>query len=152
MSVAIPEQPGSFLRLYALLHPRNVTEFSYRRNGSEQANVIVSLHALAGKMLEEDRADVVSFLQKEGFKVTDFSSNELAKAHVRHLAGGRVISSAEAGTTKRSTITSESEWPSADSPFVELVYRFEFPEAPGALNRFLTTIKSFNQVWFDAMS
>lgn len=168
MSVGIPEQPGAFLQLYALLYPRNVTEFSYRHNGTSQANIIVSLQGLSGKDVADDRSVVITLLQSSGFSVTDLSNNELAKAHARHLAGGRIVHPSVLGglegtesnrdeVGRTSTIgtaegddstssRSSSNHRGDTEDFVELVYRFEFPEAPGALNKFLTTIKSFNQV------
>ena len=133
MSVAIPEQPGSFRILHSLLHPRNITEFSYRHNGSGSANVFVSLQLLSGKKQDEDRTFVSKLLASKGYHVSDLSRNEMAKAHARHLVGGRALES----------IVSSDD----NKKMQELVYRFEFPEAPGALDRFLTTVAKFNQGW-----
>ena len=133
MSVAIPEQPGSFRMLHSLLHPRNITEFSYRHNGSGSANVFVSLQLLSGKKQDEDKSFVSKLLASKGYPVTDLSRNEMAKAHARHLVGGRGLES----------IVSSDD----NKKMQELVYRFEFPEAPGALDRFLTTVAKFNQGW-----
>jgi len=133
MSVAIPEQPGSFRMLHSLLHPRNITEFSYRHNGSGSANVFVSLQLLPGKKQDEDRNFVSTLLASKGYHVSDLSRNEMAKAHARHLVGGRGLES----------IVSSDD----NKKMQELVYRFEFPEAPGALDRFLTTVAKFNQGW-----
>lgn len=127
MAVTIPEKPGSFLSLYKLIHPRNITEFSYRHNGSSTANVILSFHAQAGKTMESDKQIVQTTLEKNGFPTIDLSDNELAKAHVRHLAGGRAVTS----------------WINCS----EVIYRFEFPESPGALDKFLRTLYHFNPGW-----
>lgn len=127
LSVTIPERPGSFLSLYKLLHPRNVTEFSYRHNGSETASVILSFHALAGKTIEQDKVFVQKELERHQFPTMDLSDNEMAKAHARHLAGGRAINAWGTQT--------------------ELLYRFEFPEAPGALDKFLQTLYNCNPGW-----
>jgi threonine dehydratase len=129
MSITIPEQPGAFLALYKLLYPRNVTEFSYRHNGCNTANVIVSLQAIPGKSIEEDKQNVLQALKSKAYHAEDLSDNEMAKAHARHLAGGRAL----------------SDWKQAN--ISELIYRFEFPEAPGALDKFLHTLNHFNQGW-----
>ena len=130
MAVAIPEKAGSFRKLYKRIYPRNVTEFIYRHNGSSKANVFVSFQALSGHSSQQDKEAVCKDLITEGYIVTDLSSNEMAKSHARHLAGGRATSD----------ILNDTE-------IKELVFRFEFPEAPGALNKFLDTINQFNQGW-----
>ena len=125
MAVTIPEQPGSFRELYSLVYPRNVTEFSYRQNGnlSHEADVILSFQGKQGKNIDDDRKDILYELSCNGYKCIDLSRNELAKSHARHLSGGR------AGIEG------------------EVLYRFEFPEAPGALNKFLHTLNYHNQGW-----
>ena len=130
MAVGIPEKPGSFKLLYDLIKPRNVTEFSYRAAGGQQASVFMSVQAMPGTSLEEDRPNLHEKLLAEDYMVTDLSSNEMAKAHARHLAGGR-----PKGECLR------------DAGIVEVVYRFEFPEAPGALDRFLDTLQHNNPGW-----
>lgn len=130
MSVAIPEKAGSFRKLYKRIYPRNVTEFIYRHNGCSKANVFVSFQALSGQSSQQDKEAVYKDLIGEGYIVTDLSSNEMAKSHARHLAGGRATSDVL-----------------NDTEVKELVFRFEFPEAPGALNKFLDTINQFNQGW-----
>ena len=127
VSVAIPEKPGAFRELYSVIYPRNVTEFSYRCNGTSRANVFVSYQSVSGRSLDEDKPILANALTARGYEVTDLSDNEMAKAHARHLAGGRrggVVMSNDAH---------------------ELLYRFEFPEAPGALDRFLHTLNHCNQ-------
>jgi len=115
IKVSIPEKSGAFRALYNLIWPRNVTEFSYRFNStSPVANVILSFQPVPKH--PADFSDVMAELTSQGYDAQDLSDNELAKAHARHLAGGR----AEA----------------AD----ERLFRFEFPESPGALRRFLTAL------------
>ena len=109
-AVTIPERPGSFKAFCSLLGPRNVTEFNYRYADPGQAQVFVGVEVKSRR----ERAELVRLLQKAGLAAQDFTDNEMAKLHVRHLVGGRA--------------------PSVDD---EIVYRFEFPERPGALMRFL---------------
>jgi threonine dehydratase len=110
LAVTIPERPGSFRRFCQLIGRRNVTEFNYRFHDPAEAHVFVGLQV-------EGRAEVralVRSLRAAGLEARDFSDNELAKLHVRHMVGGR-------------------------SPEVEheVLYRFQFPERPGALMQFL---------------
>lgn len=114
LAVVIPEQPGSFLRFCESLGSRAVTEFKYRHSGSQAAQIFVSF-SLSGGHAEKDA--VVGKLRADGYSVTDMTSNEMAKLHVRYMVGGH------AGGLPN-----------------ELLYRFEFPERPGALLRFLTAI------------
>lgn len=147
---------GSFRELHSLLHPRNITEFSYRHNGTKIANVIVSFQALTGKKIEVDRAFIISTLDTKGFSVTDLSDNEMAKSHARHLAGGRRAYVSEFEEFQRRNGRGETLDPPYSSnhdtttptnhAFQEVLYRFEFPEAPGALNKFLDTIEKFNKI------
>ena len=118
LAVEIPEIPGAFRKLYSHIYPRNVTEFSYRfHNGEGNANIIISFQARTGSVKQDDAEIVKSALAEAGYGVADLNGNEMAKAHVRHLAGGR-----------SSAVTDER------------LVRFEFPEAPGALNNFLTKL------------
>lgn len=146
------------------MHPRNITEFSYRHNGSATANVIVSFQALTGKKIEEDKVNISAVLGTNGFSVTDLSNNEMAKSHARHLAGGRrahvaefeefqkqIASESESGHSVEIVFTdvphtTESSAKPTVCDFEEVLYRFEFPEAPGALNKFLDTIQKFNKI------
>jgi threonine dehydratase len=136
LSVTIPERAGAFRALYQLLHPRNVTEFSYRHNASSEANVIVSFQALSGKAIDVDKAAILAALRQNNYAVEDLSDNEMAKAHARHLAGGRAVHNLPTAVMEL-----------AGGNVSELVYRFEFPEAPGALDKFLHTLNHFNQGW-----
>ena len=117
LAVTIAEQPGSFRQFCSLLGPRNVTEFNYRYSDPRRAHVFVGVQV-------RDRSEIralVARLRKHGLPTRDLSDNEMAKLHVRHLVGGR-----------------------APSVRNELLYRFEFPERPGALMNFL---KSMGQDW-----
>ena len=117
LAVTIPERPGSFRQFCALLGPRNVTEFNYRYADARHAHVFVGVQV-------HDRGEIralVARLRKHGLPTQDMSDNEMAKLHVRHLVGGR-----------------------APSVSNELLYRFEFPERPGALMNFL---KTMGQEW-----
>jgi len=110
LAVTIPERPGSFKRFCALIGTRNVTEFNYRYADPDCARVFVGL-----SIHNRDETQIlVRHLQRHGLATEDFSENEMAKLHIRHMVGGH-------------------------SPRVkdEMVYRFEFPERPGALMNFL---------------
>ncbi len=112
-AVSIPEARGSFLRLCELIGARAVTEFNYRVSNAEEAHLLVGL---AINDSHEAAALARDFKQK-GLKAVDLSDDELAKSHIRHLVGGR--SSLATG---------------------ERLYRFVFPERPGALLRFLVSM------------
>jgi threonine dehydratase len=113
-AVVIPEQPGSFLRFCESLGKRSVTEFNYRYAGPGSAQIFVGL-GLTGGHGEKDR--VAGQLRAAGFTVTDMTDDEMAKLHVRYMVGGH-----------------------ARGLEHELLYRFEFPERPGALLKFLQAI------------
>jgi threonine dehydratase len=115
LGVTIPEKPGSFRQLCALLGKRSVTEFNYRYADDRAAHVFLGV-SVAGRD-ETDR--LIASLGRHGMKTVDLSDNETAKLHVRHLVGGRALSGTE-----------------------EMLYRFEFPERPGALMNFLTRMGS----------
>ena len=148
MSVSIPERAGAIREFYKLIYPRNVTELSYRWSDPKNADIIVSLQTLKGHTIEEDKVEVLSTLTNRGYKVLDFSDNELAKAHIRHLAGGRP--GRDLYAHKNGISYADEHGNSAlvgNSDRVEKVYRFEFPEAPGALGKFLFTLTDFNRDW-----
>ncbi len=115
LAVTIPERPGSFRKFCATLGARSVTEFNYRIADSSEAHVFVGVE-VSGR---EETVRIVRNLKRHGLKTVDLSDNEMAKTHVRHMVGGR-------------------------APFArnELLYRFEFPERPGALLRFLDSMRS----------
>jgi threonine dehydratase len=87
LAVTIPETPGSFRALYSLIWPRNVTEFSYRFEAKGQAHVLISFQPVTN--VDNDFEGVLEGLRTNDFKCYDLSHNDLAKSHVRHLAGGR---------------------------------------------------------------
>jgi threonine dehydratase len=150
MAVAVPEKQGAFRELHSLLYPRTITEFSYRHNGSQVANIVVSFQALSGRSLDEDKASIKESFGARGFEVTDLSENEMAKSHARHLAGGRRMHNSEdsSDSAELQPVAVSTQAPVdgiLDPEFDEYLYRFEFPEAPGALNAFFCTINQFNQ-------
>lgn len=114
IAVEIPEQPGAFLAFCSALGSRNITEFNYRYSPGATARIFVGV-SLSGS--RSDAADIVSSLGAAGYRVLDLSANELAKLHVRHMVGGPV--------------------PGLGN---EVLYRFEFPERPGALLAFLRAV------------
>ncbi|KAI9002563.1 tryptophan synthase beta subunit-like PLP-dependent enzyme [Hyaloraphidium curvatum] len=116
VSVVIPEKPGSFMTLYKAIAPRNVTEFAYRFSDSEKANIFMSF-SLQTRDRETELGAIFAELAKKDMHGTDISDNETAKAHVRYLMGGR-----------------------AKLPD-ERLFRFSFPDRPGALQRFLAVMK-----------
>ena len=110
VAVTIPERPGSFRTFCSLLGARNITEFNYRYASARDAHVFVGVQV-------RDRSEtheLVGALRGHGLQALDFTDNELAKLHVRHLVGGHA--------------------PTVEN---EILYRFEFPERPGALMKFL---------------
>ncbi|MCB1842898.1 MAG: threonine ammonia-lyase, biosynthetic, partial [Halioglobus sp.] len=114
MAVEIPEQPGSFRRFCSALGKRSVTEFNYRYSDAGRARVFVGVELRRGR---DEHFEVIAGIEKLGYPVVDLSDNEMAKLHVRHMVGGR-----SAGLED------------------ERVFRFEFPERPGALADFLNAI------------
>src|SRR6201996_5988234 len=116
LAVEIPERPGSFLQFCEALGQRNVTEFNYRYESTERAQIFVAF-ALSQGRSEKDL--VVRQLRDSGYTVSDMTDNEVAKLHVRYMVGGHAHGIAD-----------------------ELLYRFEFPERPGALLKFLQAIGS----------
>ncbi len=113
LAVTIPEKPGSFKAFCEQLGPRNVTEFNYRFDDAKEARVFVGVQVRDRK----ETAQLVRALRRRGLQTLDLSGNELAKLHVRHMVGGH-----------------------APGVKNEILYRFEFPERPGALMRFLTSM------------
>ncbi|HXU42653.1 MAG TPA: threonine ammonia-lyase, biosynthetic [Burkholderiales bacterium] len=115
LAVTIPERPGSFRKFCATLGGKNITEFNYRIADSKEAHIFVGVEV--GDRSQTAR--IVKTLRRNALKTIDLSDNEMAKWHVRHMVGGR-------------------------APFAknELLYRFEFPERPGALMKFLDSMRS----------
>ncbi len=110
----IDEQPGSFQKFCNTLGERGITEFNYRYADDKQAQVFVGVR-MNGQ--QEERQQLFSQLDEAGYDWVDFTDNETAKLHVRYMVGGHA--------------------PQVDN---ERLIRFEFPERPGALLRFLTRI------------
>lgn len=112
-AVTIPEQRGSFRRFCALVGPRNVTEFNYRISDESEAHVFVGAQIAS----RSESHLLARTFEEHGFRTLDLTYDELAKLHIRHLVGGK------------SALAQD-----------ELLYRFEFPERPGALMRFLESM------------
>lgn len=117
LSVNIPEKPGSFAELIKAVVPHAVTEFSYRYAREESANILMGM-AVTPSSRASDLTTLIHRLARDGMTATDLSDDELAKSHIRYLVGGR------------------SGVPD------ERLYMFEFPERPGALFKFLTNLRS----------
>ncbi len=112
-AVTIPEERGSFRRFCELIGPRSVTEFNYRISDQRVAHVFVGL-----AIHKRDEAGrIARQFSKQGFANVDLTDDELAKEHVRHMVGGR-----------------------SELARDERLYRFQFPERPGALMRFLAAM------------
>jgi len=115
-AVEIPERPGSFHRFCGLLGRRSVTEFNYRYGDTERAQIFVGVALSRG---HDERRELREAIERAGFPVLDMTGNEMAKLHVRYMVGGHARGIAN-----------------------ELLFRFEFPERPGALLRFLEAVGS----------
>lgn len=113
LAVTVPETRGSFRKFCELLGPHSVTEFNYRIADARQAHLFVGV-AVGGRA---EARKLVSHFNRHGFKTLDMTENEMAKLHVRHLVGGR------------SALAKD-----------ERLFRFEFPERPGALMQFLSSM------------
>ena len=123
LAVTIPERPGSFRKFCSTLGARSVTEFNYRYADAGQAHVFVGV----GVSSHDETAQLVRRLKRAGLDTIDLSEDEMAKLHVRHMVGGHAPAS----------------WGrSAGQSGNELLYRFEFPERPGALMKFLAAMRS----------
>ena len=112
-AASIPEKPGAFLNFCQALGSRAVTEFNYRFAPTPDAHVLVGVKT---KSVAEHAA-IITDMDAAGIAVTDLSRDRLAKRHLRHMVGGR-----------------------ASSDIPEVIYRFEFPERPGALRDFLVNL------------
>ncbi|MFG6446872.1 threonine ammonia-lyase, biosynthetic [Roseateles sp. BYS180W] len=112
-AVEIPEERGSFKRFCEVIGPRSVTEFNYRISDSQKAQVFVGV-AISKK---DEAQKLIRQLSRQGFSALDLSADELAKQHLRHMIGGR-----------------------SELAHHERLFRFIFPERPGALMRFLSNM------------
>lgn len=118
LSVSIPEKPGAFAELIKSIMPHMVTEFSYRYFTDSVANVLIGLSLTSpASQRDAELASLLSRISAGGMTPVDLSGNELAKSHIRYMVGGR------------------SGVPD------ERLYMFNFPERPGALEKFLTTLR-----------
>ncbi len=115
LAVTIPERAGSFRQFCQIIGARSVTEFNYRYSDAEAAYIFVGIELRNG---EKDKTDLVDHLIAHDYAVLDMTDNELAKGHVRYMVGGR-----------------------AQALPNEKLYRFEFPERPGALLNFLNQMR-----------
>ncbi|MBK8175141.1 MAG: threonine ammonia-lyase, biosynthetic [Rhodospirillales bacterium] len=111
LGVTIPEERGSYRHFIQVLGPRTITEFNYRYAENAEAHVFVGLK-LADS--HREKAEILAQLTRMGYGVLDISANETAKLHIRYMVGGRAAALRN-----------------------EMIFRFEFPERPGALMRFL---------------
>ncbi|MGB1271958.1 MAG: threonine ammonia-lyase, biosynthetic, partial [Endozoicomonas sp.] len=114
IAVTIQEKPGSFRRFCEILGKRNITEFNYRFHDPDNARIFVGVQVHPDQM---PIARLVEELEQSGYPVVDLTDNEMAKLHVRHMVGGH-----------------------SETVVNEQVYRFEFPERPGALMNFLSKL------------
>ncbi len=112
LAVTIPEEPGSFRRFCKAIGQHSITEFNYRFADDSRAHVFAGIQLDEG---DEQRLALIDKLHKKGYPVLDLTDNEMAKLHIRYMVGGR-----------------------AQQIEDEILYRFEFPERPGALLNFLT--------------
>jgi threonine dehydratase len=121
LSVEIPEKAGAFANLVKAVLPQQVTEFSYRYRESATASIFMGISVNAVTRNSE-LADLFQRLSDDGMQAADLSNDELAKSHIRFLIGGR------------SNVKDEK------------LYMFQFPERPGALFKFLTTLRPSNNI------
>ncbi len=110
LAVTIPERPGSFRQFCDTLGQRAITEFNYRIADANEAHIFVGVQLSRG---QSEKTELVAELEQQGYPLLDMSDNEMAKLHIRYMVGGRAFAENER------------------------LLRFEFPERPGALLRFL---------------
>ncbi|MBT4995014.1 MAG: threonine ammonia-lyase, biosynthetic [Hellea sp.] len=112
-AVTIPENPGAFKSFCSLIGSRSITEFNYRFSSHSSAHIFVGISV---RDFQESKL-LIKTLNDAGLEAIDLTHNEVAKLHLRHLVGGHA--------------------PEAEN---EVIYRFEFPERPGALSNFLNNM------------
>ncbi len=115
LAVTLPERPGAYKKFLSLIGDRNITEFNYRYKNASEANVYVGVQ-VSGR---HEAQKLVESLVRHDYPTIDLTDDELAKLHLRHMVGGHA--------------------PEADN---EIVYRFDFPERPGALMNFLNSMSA----------
>jgi len=114
LAVTIPEKPGSFKKFCQAIGHRGITEFNYRYADHQDAHIFAGIQLRNG---EEEKKELLNQLFEQGYPVLDMTDNEMAKIHIRYMVGGHT-----------SMVSNEQ------------VYRFQFPERPGALLKFLTNM------------
>ena len=114
LAVTIPERKGAFFEFCQIIGGRAVTEFNYRYGDDQLANIFVGVRLAGGP---EELKNIINDLRQGGYPVQDLSDDEMAKLHIRYMIGGR-----------------------PSKPIQERLYSFEFPEYPGALLKFLSTL------------
>jgi len=116
LAVTIPEKPGSYRAFIELLGRRSITEFNYRYSDPKAAHIFVGVQLAEG---EAEKRQIIAWLREHNYQVLDMSDNELAKLHIRYMVGGKA--------------------PKLEN---ELLFRFQFPERPGALLKFLHSLSA----------
>ncbi len=114
LAVTIPERKGAFFDFCQIIGNRAVTEFNYRYNDDQLANIFVGVRLVGGP---DELKSIIHELRQSGYPVQDLSDDEMAKLHIRYMIGGR-----------------------PSKPLTERLYSFEFPEYPGALLKFLSML------------
>lgn len=114
LAVEIPEQKGSFRNFCEAIGRRSITEFNYRYSNSSKAHIFVGVELHHGYA---ERQELIDKLSSLGYPLEDLSDNEVAKLHIRHMVGGPATGIEN-----------------------ERLFRFEFPERPGALLDFLQAV------------
>lgn len=122
LNITIPERAGSFLGVCRAIGNRGITEFNYRFSNQENAQLFIGIQATSN----EDTANLINNLINYGYQVLDMSNNEMAKLHIRYMVGGAIKANLH------------------NSVANEFIYRFEFPERPEALLKFL---EQLDQKW-----
>ena len=117
-SINIPEIKGTFRKLCKSIGQKNITEFSYRLDKTQEAKILLGLEFSRG---EEEKKSFVKSMKNKKYKITDLSDDEISKVHLRYMSGGRA--------------------PEFLDGNVEEVFKVDFPERPGALMQFLELLK-----------
>jgi len=114
LAVTIPEKPNSFKTFCEAIGDRGITEFNYRYANAKDAQVFTGIKLSSG---DEEKEQIIKNLRDKDYTVLDLSDNEVAKVHLRFMVGGH-----------------------AQGAENEVLYRFRFPERPGALLHFLDSM------------
>ena len=133
LAVTIPEQPGSFRRFLKQLGRRAITEFNYRYASPREAHVFVGFKVAS----PTETGALIEQLRGLGYPVVDLSHDDMAKTHVRYMVGGRLPSAGGSGRLSAAHAEGLAAVPAATQ---ECLWRFEFPERPGACLDFLDAI------------